>query len=321
MFLPTCHITLGERLAPFGFVHQYESESSWRNLTDRATLELPRNVRLRQASLRDYVGNGDRLAVRLGYDGQTAAVYEGFVTRVVPDIPYRVYADDGMYLLKRQSTTASWRDISLAGLITALLPDNYQALGYRVEAVESGLGRFSVHKATLGQVLEVLREEYALPCFFRGKTLYAGLSYWPKLQARHSFRFQHNVVSHDLEWREPGDTPLRVLAISMLPDNRKLHVEVGDPEGEVRTLHFYDRSLADLRREAEAYLDRLRISGYRGSFVTFGTPQVQHGDLVTLRDDYFPERNEGAYLVDAVRTTYGIGGYRQEITLGPRASA
>jgi hypothetical protein len=320
MLVLSSHITLGERLAPFDYLHTFELQSSWRTLTDTATLLLPKAVKLRGADLRAYVRSGDTAAVRLGYDGRLQDVYTGYVARVSPEVPLRVHLQDGMYLLKRQAFTASWRNVTLRELITALLPERFFAAGYRLVAVDTGIGSFSVSKATCAQVLDVLSNEYALPCFFRGKVLYAGLAYWPQLQRRHVFHFQKNVISHNLEWRERDDIRLKVVAISMNPNNTKLQVEAGDSDGETRTLHFFNRSLPDLKREAEAALERFKITGFRGSFTAFGEPFVRHGDIVELRDDFYQERSNGAYLVDEVSYAFGVNGYRQEITLGPQAS-
>jgi hypothetical protein len=65
---------------------------------------------------------------------------------------------------------------------------------------------------------------------------------------------------------------------------------------------------------ADEEIERLRYEGYRGTFTTFGAPRIEHGDVIDLRSDAYPER-DGRYLVRAVTTTFGVGGFRQEVTL------
>mgnify|MGYP001439708446 CR=1 FL=1 len=98
------------------------------------------------------------------------------------------------------------------------------------------------------------------------------------------------------------------------PGNKREEVEVGEKDGEQRTFHYYNISAAEAKKRLEQEAERLMYTGYRGSFTTFGSPDFRHGDIVDIVDPVFPDR-EGRYLAKAVKTTFGEGGYRQEITL------
>jgi hypothetical protein len=52
-------------------------------------------------------------------------------------------------------------------------------------------------------------------------------------------------------------------------------------------------------------------TGFRGSFTTFGSPIVRHGDRVKLVDPVINDRN-GFYIVKSVETSFGQNGYRQK---------
>jgi len=73
-------------------------------------------------------------------------------------------------------------------------------------------------------------------------------------------------------------------------------------------------SVSEAKKLLQRETERLRYTGYRGSFTTFGKPDIRHGDIVNLSDPIFPERS-GKYLVKRVRTTFGMNGYRQEVEL------
>lgn len=119
------------------------------------------------------------------------------------------------------------------------------------------------------------------------------------------FHFQRNIVSHSLEYLSRDDRKIKVKAISLLSGNRKLEKELGDPDGETHTLHYFGiESEAEIKRLAENDLEKMTVEGYKGGFTAFGTPFVRHGDTVEIRDDEYPER-VGRYFTDATRTTFG----------------
>ena len=74
-------------------------------------------------------------------------------------------------------------------------------------------------------------------------------------------------------------------------------------------------------------MQRLKVDGYRGGMTTFGYPQCEHGDVANLSGTSTPliigesslQDHDGAYFIDEVHKTFGMGGYRRIVTLGPKA--
>jgi hypothetical protein len=316
MFVLSSHITLGERLKPFAFCQELTITSGWKQRTDTLALSLPRNLRLRRQNLQQAVRRGDPCRIQLGYDGHLRTVFDGYITAVKPGIPMQYEAEDQMYLLKQQRFNLAFRHTTVRQLLEAMLPQ-----GIPLQVPDIPLGRFSVNQATPAQILEVLYADFGLPSFFRNGTLYVGLAYVPSLQNTrpHLLDFQHNIISSNLEYRIKADRRLKIRAISLYPNNTKLEIQLGDPDGEEHTLHFYDLPESTLRQQAAATMDKLHYDGYAGDLELFGLPYINHGDIVRLRDNAYPER-EGNYLVDEVERTFGVNGYRQRIKLGPKAN-
>ena len=100
-----------------------------------------------------------------------------------------------------------------------------------------------------------------------------------------------------------------------MPDNKKIKIEVGDADGEHRTLHTYNKTESELRAWAEQEIKRLKRDGLTGSFTTFGYKLVDKLDAIGIKID---GEKKGVYLVDKNIIKYGTGGFRQEITLGQR---
>lgn len=164
-----------------------------------------------------------------------------------------------------------------------------------------------------------LNSVYGFKAWFRNGTLYAGLAYWPELQQSPApiFTFNHDVIEHDLTYQDAASVRLKVTAVSINRDNTKTEVEVGDPEGEQRTLTYYNVSKQTLGELAKRDLEKFRYTGYRGSLTSFGTPVVRHGDKVEIVDRTIKDRN-GLYIAQSIETTFGISGYKQKIELGAK---
>ena len=226
------------------------------------------------------------------------------------ETPVRVQCEDAMYLLKQGEFTRSYRSVSTSQLIGDLIGG---AVPYKVVA-DTNLGQFRISKATPAKVLEYLREHYFVRAWFRGGTLYVGLAYVAELQRQRLIRFDRNVIQHNLEYREKDDVRLSLKAVIVKPDNSKEEVETGDKDGEKRTFHYYNISVSEAKKLLEGEAERLKYTGYRGSFTTFGSPDIRHGDVVELQDPIYPER-AGKYLVKRVKVRFGMNGYRQEVEL------
>lgn len=294
----------------FPYATEVEITSSWEELTDRATITVPRKLSFGGETITRGEGLfkiGDQVRIELGYDGNYVSRFSGYLTRIYPGTPLRFEAEDAMWLLKRNSLTKSYPKVTLQQLLADISPIPFQAATVQ-------MGQFRLDRVTPAQALEHLRKEYGIQSWVRDGKLYSGLAYWPELRRERSFGFELNIISDSLEYQRQEDLRLKVQAISIQPDNSKKEVTVGDPDGEARTIYYYNLSEADLKALAERDLERFRYTGYKGSFTAFGEPDVQHGDLISLTDNRYGDRN-GRYLTKQVVTSYGMGGIRQSITL------
>lgn len=308
----TSKVIIGDNY--FNGVTSVEIDSSWDSLTDRCTITFPRKVSWKGRGLatgtNPILKREQPLVVSLGYNDKNTEVFWGFVREVSAEIPVRVECEDAMYLLKKREITKSYRSVSLETLIADIIGNEVE---YKV-MISTDLGQFRISKATPAKVLEYLREHYFIRSFFRGGILYVGLAIVPELQRERKIRFDRNVISHNLEYRQKEDIRLLLKAVIIQPGNKREEVEVGEKDGEQRTFHYYNISASAAKKRLEQEAERLMYTGYRGSFTTFGSPDFRHGDIVDIVDPVFPDR-EGRYLAKAVKTTFGEGGYRQEITL------
>lgn len=291
--------------------------SSYELFTDTAIVTIPRKLRWEGKNI--YVGDGefkkyDDVIAEIGYLDYVYTAFKGYVKNIQAESPVRLSCEDEIFLLKQRAVNYSYKKVTLNKLLSDLLPDSIP-----FEAVDVNLGQFRISNATPVQVFEKLKEAYGLYTFYRNGKLWSGLAYWPNEASKHIFKINSetaNVIDNDLEYRKSDDIKVFVKAISIQPDNSRLEATSGDETGEQITIFQYNVTKADLQKFADNERIKYKYSGYSGSFQAFGEPYVQHGDIVTLKDPVFPER-EGSYLVKQVNLSFGDG-IVQTIHLGQK---
>ena len=311
MYRLSCQITIGK--FAFDFVTQAEVDSSWKNLTDTATITLPRKLKWKDRPLRDEIKRGDKVEIWLGWDFENRIEFQGYVSAVRGNVPVKIECEDEMWKLKQTEVTKAWRSVTLKQLLTDILPS-----GTSFEAVDAELGPFRISRVSVAKVLESLRTQYGLYAYFRGGVLYVGFPYSLTDSQTVAYGFRRNIISDDLVYHREDDTAIQVQAISIMPDGSQLEEKVGDPGGELYTLHYFGLPVSQLKTLAEEDMKRLRYTGYRGGFETFGVPFARHGDIAAIKDAEYPER-DGRYFIDRLRTSFGLEGSRREVGLGRMA--
>ena len=296
----------------FDFVHQVSIKSGWKYLADTCQVVLPRNLKFQGRSIKELLRVGDKLEVKLGYDGELQTEFQGYLTGISAEAPIKLKAEDKTWLLRQVTVSKSYKDANLKQVLTDILP-----AGTTFSSLDADLGPLRIDRLSVAQVLEQLRQKFGLQSYWRGEELVVGWPY-PVLAPERIYNRSLNVIKSDLQYKTKDDVKLKVKAISNLPNGGKIEVSLGDPEGAERSLNYFNLSKAELQRTAERELERIKYEGYKGSFQAFGLPFCAHGDAAKFIDPNAEERT-GVYSVDEVITTFGIGGFRRKISLGPKA--
>lgn len=319
-YLVGTHITIGDLEMPF--VMEGVIKSSWKNLTDTAVIKLPRKVKVLQnfteKSISEVIKKGDKVTIKAGYDGELNTEFEGYVSEVVTGVPLTIKCEDEMWMLKQSSNIqASWRNATLKNVIDKIAP------GIKTHVLDMELGAFRINEVNSAQVLQELKKMYGLKSYFKNKELYVGFAYPLDTYKKVKHHFQKNIVDRleTLKYRTKEDIKIQLRAISILPDNTKIEIKLGDEDGALRTLHYYNISEQELEQIANREIDDLKYDGFRGSFTGFHLPICHHGDITELQDDLFKERN-GSYYIDGVTLRFGYNtGIKRDIELGKLASS
>lgn len=318
MYRLTAKITIeGERRWQLEEVTAVEITRDTEKLTDECKITLPKKVKWDGAA-EIPVRRGDRVSVELGYDDDLQAAFTGYVRDVGFKTPIVLTCEDEMFKLKQQAAQKkAYRNVD----IETLLKD--QGISYEIRVLgEQRLGQYRVTADTVASLLGKLQQQ-GVRSFFRMEAgqpvLYCGVLFERETTPSQVFATGVNIIDdQSLEQQKADTMRLRVKAVSLMPDNKKkVKVEVGDADGELRVLHTYNKTESELKAWAEQEMKRLKRDGLTGSFKTFGYRLADKLDVIGIKID---GEKKGCYQVKKNVIKYDTGGFRQEITLGYRVA-
>ena len=304
----------GDRSWSLPFASAVEITRDTEKLTAEAKITLPKKVKW--DGLADIpVRRGDSVRISLGYDDSLQLAFVGYVRDVGFKTPVVITCEDDMFKLKQMpAVKKAYRSVTLE----TLLKD--QGITYRLNIMgEQSLGAYRVTADTVASLLGKLSQQ-GIRSFFSYEdgepVLYCGVLFERDSTPSQVFKTGLNIISdQSLQQQKAENMRLRVVAVSLMPDNKKIKVEVGDSDGERRTLHTYNKTENELKAWAEQEVKRLKRDGLTGSFTTFGYKLVDLLDAVGLVID---GKKAGVYQVKKNVIKYGTSGFRQAITLGLR---
>lgn len=304
----------GDRFWSLPFVAAVEITRDTEKLTAEAKITIPKKVKW-DGSPDIPVRRGDAVRIYLGYDDNLQLAFVGYVRDVGFKTPVVITCEDDMFKLKQMpAVKKAYRSVTLE----TLLKD--QGITYRLNIMgEQSLGAYRVTADTVASLLGKLSEQ-GVRSFFRYEdgepVLYCGVLFERDSTPSQVFKTGLNIISdQSLQQQKAENMRLRVVAVSLMPDNKKIKVEVGDSDGERRTLHTYNKTESELKAWAEQEVKRLKRDGLTGSFTTFGYKLVDPLDAIGLVID---GKKAGVYQVKKNVIKFGTSGYRQEISLGLR---
>lgn len=309
MYNPQVDISIGNY--QFDFVNSIVVDSSYKNLTDTATITLPAKLKFDRGTLKDSIKKGDRVVIRSGYS-RLETVFSGYVARVSPTTPIVIECEDEMWQLKQIEINDILSKETLKSFMTRNLSD------YEIDCFDIDLPKYIASKITAAKLLADLRRDFGFYSFFRTQRLVIGKQYDPSTALHHTCTLHYDIASSELEYRTQDDVKIKVTAISNFTSGEKIEVELGDTDGDSVTRNFFEIQKPELEKLAALEYDKLSYEGFRGSFTWFGFELVKHGDIINLKDAIKSDL-EGSYFVDSVIYRVSVTeGIKQEIELGAK---
>lgn len=288
-------------------------------LTDTCEIQLPKKIKWQEAVAKNGkppIKRGDKITIKLGYNGDLQTRFTGFIRSVDAKVPITIKCEDGMFVLKSHKVKPkAFKNASLHEIMSYLLEGT--SIQFQLMDKNIKVGNWRLTKTHASEELQELKEKMMLSSYFRrinGESiLYIGLAY--PLDNRKKVKFMHgkNIIDENFEYRDKEDIRVRCEAQSFNAKNKKVTYEYGDKDGDVIKIRMDGLTENELKKYAIEAVERYKQSGFKGSFETFGQPEVSKCDMVEI---HASDGNSGVYLVKKLEIEFGTNGYRQKIELG-----
>lgn len=320
MFALCCEIKIGS--VSFKSVHGVKVKRSLYDLMATATIKVPVTAVLKHAGeppthieTAQAIKVGDKVEIKLGYDGSLNTEFVGYVKRLNYKVPLEIECEDEYYRLRSLNCVFSKKETTLKDCLNTILTGIQMG-----EVVDLTLKNFVVNNKPGSWVLGYLKKEYGLVAWFdiNGK-LHVGKANDVKGETV-KYLLRENVISDDeLKYQLAEDVKLKVKAVCYYKDGTKIEGELGEDGGETRTFYYYDvKDAAELKTLAQEELKRYSFDGYRGKITTFLLPYALPGMVASIEDKVYNERS-GDYFIESVETSFGTGGGRRTVEIGIKA--
>lgn len=286
-------------------------------LTDTCELLLPKKTSWQGAdNFRLPIKRGDKITVKLGYDGILKTRFTGYIRTIDAKKPIKISCEDGMFLLKTvEVKKKGYPKVTLKELITDLLDGT--GVDFQLIDDDIVLGPYRITKNTVAEELNEIKKEFGLRAYFRTldgvSKLYVGFTYPLNSRKRESFIYGKNIITEDFVYRIAEDVKIKIKAISIDSKNKRIELTTGDKDGELFTVYKYNVGMDELKRFADSELIRFKTTGFKGGFETFGEPFVNKCDVAYIEAS---DANKGSFLIKKLEVNFGMNGYRQKIELG-----
>ena len=226
----------------FDFVTHFEANDTWRDLTLKGKITLPKNLYFRDENnkLQPLNGTniniggfsssaplflrGDKVTITAGYKyydkehrevEETAQYFAGYITKVGSKKPIELELENNMWILKQ--TPAAVRTYAKTDSLEYIMNDLIKGVkGAKFTVKTFGItsfGAFSTGHETIGDVLYRMQKTYRFQFYFIGNELRGGmLVYNYNNIVKENFHFQQNIISDDLEYSRIDDINLSAIA-------------------------------------------------------------------------------------------------------------
>lgn len=319
-FTPICDITIGN--IRMRSVHEVAIKRSIFQVGDTAVIKLPlsafmKNEKgdLQKVQTSQKIKVGDKITIKLGYNPDLVTEFVGFVKRLNLKMPIEIECEDWTYPLRTVNIKQAWKKASLEEILKYV--GGLAKFELLAGTPDVTITNFVANNVTALWVLQQLKDKYGMTLYFtQDNKLYAGLAYTRKTGDVYLTTGKNVIKTDDLKWVNADDVKLKIKAISMEKNGSRIEAELGDTDGEIRTLYFYDvHDKEQLKTLAEAEIGKYKYTGYRGSVNCFLKPYAEPCMTAILSDTQFAERS-GKYFIESTEVNFGLNGARRKIALG-----
>lgn len=249
------------------FCVKYEVTSTWADLTQTASVELPKNIIIKSphgdivsnntTSINSNIGGfsgpvplflrGDKISISGGYKyfekngGEVQNVslfFDGFISKIKSKKPFTLECEDNMWLLKQIPTPIKqWGKSTLRQILESCLSANPLANGLTVSKLAEINITYNIRSLTtngesIAQFLESNKAQgFHFDSRFRGNELRVGFpTYYDSETVAHTFTFQGDIISDDLDYSRRDDVDLSAVVQNYIIEKSEQTCKDGTPK-------------------------------------------------------------------------------------------
>jgi hypothetical protein len=333
-FVLNSEITIGDY--KFSGVHSVKIKRSMHNFADSAVIAIPSIVRITEAASAEathmVIGTkfkeGDKVTIKLGYNGKLKTEFEGFVKRLDLGMPLQVQCEGYVRKLREMDVNRFFPKTTakeLLGLIAKEIPE------IKV-VVKEDLKMYNISFANKNgeEIIKVIKEvsKGLLAVFFiKPNVLWCGLTYTPYSRKEDPFelgqidyRLGYNVVKdNSLKERKIEGEPVQIVFHGTKPDGAKVQKtsQAKNAKNKQKTQISNISEESELLKLADEKQLQTNYAGYDGTINAFLQPFCEPGWKANIVDSRYPAR-DGIYLVESTEVNFGLQGARRVVEIGPR---
>lgn len=310
----------GEKIRFSSFV-SLEIKKSIDSLENMASVKIPLSADLRRQNSKNQsvetancFHKGDKISISVGYD-ELVEEFVGYISKVIvkKDVEIQCAGDD--FLLNDNIPTETFKKATLKDVLSYILEGTNIEIDGEIPLVE--LTNYVI-PANLSRIdaIKQLREKYGLTAYFDKNKIYMGLDF-VKYKGTAKYSIGVNTPNdNELEYQHADEMKFKVKAVNINKDNTRVEETVGDKNGSELTMFFYNvKNKADLKKLAEAKIEELRYSGYKGQLTAFLQPYCEPAMVAYVIN---PKKAElsGKYEIRSTTLTVSTSGGRRKIEIG-----
>ena len=225
-------------------------------LTDTCEIQLPKKIKWQEAVAKNGkppIKRGDKITIKLGYDGDLQTRFTGFIRSVDAKVPITIKCEDGMFVLKSHKVKPkAFKNASLHEIMSYLLEGT--SIQFQLMDKNIKVGNWRLTKTHASEELQELKEKMMLSSYFRrinGESiLYIGLAYPLDNRKKVKFMYGKNIIDENFEYRDKEDIRVRCEAQSFNAKNKKVTYEYGDKDGDVIKIRMDGLTENELKKYA-----------------------------------------------------------------------
>lgn len=244
--VPTVDFPKRKTILNFDFVNEFESSDSWRDLTNKGKITLPKNLYFKDqngkvqplagpnVNVGGFSSNdplflrGDKVTIEAGYKyfnnahrevEETNVIHIGFISKVGSKIPIELDIEDNMWVLKQ--TPVKKKTYTKTDTLETIMTDILETTNFTVNALtKTNFGGFTMGEETASQVLQRLQKTYGFEFYFKGNELRGGTKIYVEKEAKTQiFGFQENIIEDSLEYSRKEDIILSAKAYNTITES------------------------------------------------------------------------------------------------------